>query len=139
MSLPYQLHVDMAMTHKRESLQSVLKEHHEFQTVPQYVARGDYLSFYFVDEPAYSERVDEVLTVYRSQATNDLVGFKIKGVSILAENVVNIFDLTDGIVELRLLFLNAVGLKGHRKHYYALSEKCGTVTLEVSEILRRAA
>ena len=41
---------------------------------------GDFLTVYFSDEDAYTRRIDDLVTVYYSELTNELIGCKIKGV-----------------------------------------------------------
>ena len=103
---------------------------------PHYVRAGDFVSIYFSQEIAVSRRVDDVLTVYRSESSGELIGCKIKGVSILAENVVNMFKIEEDSIEIRLLLLNAAGPRKPERFYYQLSEKCGTATLPLNEIRR---
>jgi hypothetical protein len=57
-----------------------------FRAVPHYFPLGDYLTLYVKEERCYAERVDDLLTVFLSIKTNEMVGFKIKGVRrLLAE------------------------------------------------------
>lgn len=51
-----------------------------FQESAHYFKEGDFVKYLFSDERCYSERVDELLTVYRSFAGDHLVGCKVKGV-----------------------------------------------------------
>jgi len=51
-----------------------------FAPKPMYSAQGDFLTFFFRDDDAYEKRVDDLLTIYLSESTNELVGCKIKGV-----------------------------------------------------------
>jgi hypothetical protein len=51
-----------------------------FKPEPMYSAQGDFLTFFFKDDDAYERRVDELLTIYLSESTDELVGCKIKGV-----------------------------------------------------------
>jgi hypothetical protein len=53
----------------------------KFTPEPMYSAQGDFLTFFFQDDDAYERRVDELLTIYLSESTDELVGCKIKGVS----------------------------------------------------------
>jgi hypothetical protein len=53
----------------------------EFKPEPMYSVQGDFLTYFFDDDDAFEKRVDELLTIYISESTNDLVGCKIKGVS----------------------------------------------------------
>jgi hypothetical protein len=56
-----------------------------FQPVPHYFAAEDFLTFYFRDERCFAKRVDDLLTVYLSTDSRELVGFKIKGVRHIIE------------------------------------------------------
>ena len=53
----------------------------EFRPHPYYSPDGDFLTFFLSDGDSIAKRVDELLTVYLSPQTNDLVGAKIKGVT----------------------------------------------------------
>src|SRR5437763_8978343 len=55
-------------------------ENKEFVPSPFYTPEGDSLMFYIKDEESYRERIDELLTVYRSINTNQIIGCQIKGV-----------------------------------------------------------
>ena len=54
-----------------------------FKSLPFYSKDGDFLTYYVDGSDHYEERIDNVLTVYRSFDSDELVGFKIKGVRIL--------------------------------------------------------
>lgn len=54
-----------------------------FHAEPSYNKAGDCLTYFFVDSAYYADRVDDVLTVYRSFDGDAIVGFQIKGVSAL--------------------------------------------------------
>lgn len=58
-----------------------------FQARPRYSAAGDCLFFYFHEDESWADRVDEILTVYRSFETKRVVGFKLKNVSLLKERL----------------------------------------------------
>lgn len=123
-----------------QALEKLRQTEVTFRSRPHFNATGDSLTLYFSDLPAYSQRIDSILTVYRSMESNEITGFKIKGVSLLAENVVNIFKIEDGEIEIRWLLLSALGTSlKPRSHYYDLGEKCGTIKISVEEILRKAA
>lgn len=51
-----------------------------FSPVPQYFHDGDFISVYFKEDEAHSNRINEWLTIYHSIETNEIVGCKIKGV-----------------------------------------------------------
>ncbi len=78
----------------------------EFRPVPQYFATGDFLTYYWANDRPLAERIDDQLTVYRSIATHEMVGFKIKGVKHLLETAGE-FGVTvdDGEVQLSFFFL----------------------------------
>lgn len=52
-----------------------------FLPFAEYNRDGDCIEFFLDPEPHYAERIDGLLTVYRSQQTNDIVGAQIKRVS----------------------------------------------------------
>ncbi len=53
----------------------------QFKPVATYDADGDCIEFFITPEPFYAERVDDLVTVYYSQETNEVIGSLIKGVS----------------------------------------------------------
>ena len=53
--------------------------------MPHYFPTGDYVTYYAKDERCYAERVDDLLTVFLSNETRELVGCKIKGVKRLLD------------------------------------------------------
>ncbi|MGB7195316.1 MAG: hypothetical protein WBD81_17820 [Collimonas pratensis] len=59
---------------------------------PWYNPDGDCIVYQMVDEAIIADRIDDVLTIYRSAITGNPVGYQIKGVAALAR----IFGL-DGI------------------------------------------
>lgn len=82
----------------------------QFSAKPYYSQHGDALIFYFKDDPSYGERVDSLLTVYRSMETNELVGCEIKGVRSILEKLGSFgVKITSPKVDLKLLFLGYLG------------------------------
>lgn len=73
---------------------------------PLYTVEGDSLMFYLKDEESFRQRIDDLLTVYRSFATNDIIGCQIKGVRRKLDEL-NKFrvTVTSEEVDLSLLFL----------------------------------
>jgi hypothetical protein len=90
-----------------ENLNEYLKEHgcQGFNPVPHYFADGDFVAYYFSNEPSYAQRVDDLLTVYRAFDTHKMVGCKIKGVRQILKTA-GAFNvaITDGQVRLALFF-----------------------------------
>ena len=58
-----------------------------FRPRPRHSPAGDCLFFYFREDESWADRVDELLTVYRAFATDRVVGFKLKNVSLLKEQL----------------------------------------------------
>src|ERR1041385_1975564 len=85
-----------------ENLTEYLQNHKRtgFKPVPQYFAHGDFLTYYFKDERCHAKRIEDLLTVYLSIATEELVGFKIKGVKHIINHAGN-FGVLVGANEIR--------------------------------------
>jgi hypothetical protein len=54
-----------------------------FTSQPWYNRDGDCIHYHWREDEFYRERLDDKLTVYRSQETREAVGFVIKGVAAL--------------------------------------------------------
>ena len=54
-----------------------------FDSAPRYNRAGDCLIFFLSNTDYYAERVDDILTVYRSFEPNEIVGLQIKGLEAL--------------------------------------------------------
>ena len=52
---------------------------------PWYNPDGDCIIYQMIDEAIVADRIDEVLTIYRSAITNKPIGYQIKGVVALAK------------------------------------------------------
>jgi hypothetical protein len=89
----------------------------KFTPKPYYSQSGDALIFYFKGDPSYGERVDALLTVYRSMENGELVGCEIKGVRSILEKLGGFgVNVASPKVDLRLLFFGYLGhsmLSGH--------------------------
>lgn len=69
-----------------ESLrQFVLREGGEpsYNAEPWYNAAGDCIEFHFKPDEFFADRVDSVITLYRSIAKDDIVGLQLKGIAAL--------------------------------------------------------
>lgn len=60
---------------------------------------GDFIEFVIKPDNFYAERVDDLLTVYRNEETNELVGSYIKSVSSFCKAVVKKYPMFAVIVE----------------------------------------
>src|SRR2546428_11080786 len=77
----------------------------KFTPRPHYIAEGDCLIFYFKDDESYAERVDELLTLYRSEKTGEVVGCEVKGIKCITKRLGEFgIQIKDNNVDLRLLF-----------------------------------
>jgi len=77
-----------------------------FRPCPLYVPEGDSLTFYLKDEDSYGERIDELLTIYKSTKTDEIVGCQIKGVRRKLKELQKFtVTLKDANLGLGLLFL----------------------------------
>lgn len=80
-----------------------------FKPTAYYDADGDCIEFLASPDPFYAERIDDLVTVYYSQDTHEIVGSLIKGVSHFYKSVLEKFpgfliELHDGRVQLKHLF-----------------------------------
>lgn len=77
-----------------------------FRARATYDPDGDCIEFLAKPDAFYAERVDDLVTVYYSQETEEVVGSLIKGVSNLLRDVPLLeIVITDGRVKLEHLFL----------------------------------
>lgn len=58
-----------------------------FRAEPWYNAHGDCLVYKMADEAAVAERIDDLLTLYRSAEDERPIGFQIKGVYALIQRL----------------------------------------------------
>ncbi len=84
----------------------------EFKPFATYDSDGDCTEFLTSGDTFYAERVDDLLTVYRSQDTGEVIGSLVKGVSglvrKLGKNLPGLrIEIQDGSVKLEHLFLLA--------------------------------
>jgi hypothetical protein len=133
------------MTTLKEFLQENQTEMKPFEPSPMYTPEGDSLMFYMKDEESYRERIDDLLTVYRSVETNEIIGCQIKGVRHKLEELSKfLVTLKSTELELGLLFLTYMAMASRDetiRHSYeflgAQAKKLGA-RLRPEEILRAA-
>jgi hypothetical protein len=107
-----------------------------FNARPHYFQDGDFVSYYFREDPAFEERIDELLTIYFSMDTGEMVGCKIKGVRRILQELGN-FSVTieGGNVTLGLLFVGAALVNPSQKgQYEKLGSEHGKVPLDPEEL-----
>jgi hypothetical protein len=88
---------------------------HAFSPSPWYNRTGDCVQFYFSQDESYAQRVDGILTVYRSlRDENEIVGCKIKGVLSLIKRFGDFnFQLHTGRISLSMLFIGSLAWGDH--------------------------
>lgn len=64
-------------------LKEYVKGTQTFLSEPWYNLAGDCISYKTADEAVVADRIDEILTVYRSVISDEPIGFKIKGVQAI--------------------------------------------------------
>lgn len=109
-----------------------------FAPRPYYGAEEDCLTFYFDNAESFARRVDDLLTLYLSVKTNELVGCQVKGVR---KNLKRLGDFGISVkhtkVRLDLFFHLLAYLAekpAQRKRYLELSERTGDLDLELDVI-----
>ena len=133
------------MTTLSQFLKESETETKAFAPSPLYTPEGDSLMFYMKDEESYRERIDELLTVYRSIETNEIIGCQIKGVRHKLDELSKFFvTVTSTELELGLLFLTYMAMASHdetvRHSYEFLGEQARNLgaRLRTKEILESA-
>jgi len=66
-----------------EYVRELCRKPRKFIPKPRYSPDGDFLSIVFHDEDYIAEAVDDVLTIYFSMDSSDIIGFKIKEASTI--------------------------------------------------------
>ena len=105
-----------------------------------YSKEGDFLTYYFCDEDFYADRIDDILTIYRTMDQADFVGFKLKGIRHLLDTLGD-FTLQvrdgDGALKLGMLFLAGMSLIEHPpvlEYYQRLANETKEILLRRDEL-----
>jgi len=115
----------------------------EFRPTAYYDADGDCIEFLARPDAFYEERVDDLVTVYYSQKTGEVIGSLIKGVSRLAKRLIErlpgfMITIEDGRIRLEHLFLAGMWLQQSEPQainvlaYKKLAEMAERTSVEVS-------
>ena len=80
-----------------------------FKATATYDSDGDCIEFLASPDPFYAERIDDLITVYYSQESNEIIGSQIKGVSKFCRAVMRQMpgfkiEVHDGRVSLEHIF-----------------------------------
>jgi len=110
----------------------------KFRPHPHYYRDSDSLTFFFKDEDAVARRVDELLTVYVSAASEELVGAKIKGVQQILSTLGS-FGVTikDAGLTLGMLFLAGMAVSrelASKSEYIRIGEFVKSVPIDLEEL-----
>jgi len=86
----------------------IVEKAEPFKPEADYDPDGNCIEFIVKPDDFYAERVDDLLTVYYSEETKDIIGCLIKGVSAFCKRLVEklpgfAFEIEDGRVRLGLL------------------------------------
>lgn len=110
-----------------------------FTPRPYYGEAEDSLTVYFDNAESYARRVDELLTVFLSLKTDDLVGFQVKGVR---KNLKRLGDFGIAIKHGKIrcgLFFHLLAFLAEkpeqRKSYFNLSEQTKHLDLELQGLV----
>lgn len=76
-----------------------------FTPYVEFHEEADAITAYFKDEPDFSRRLTDHVTLYLSQANQEIVGCRIKGVRDILENLPNYLTIDHDSVRLSMLFL----------------------------------
>ncbi len=83
---------------------------------------ADALTVYLEGDPDYSERLTEHVTLYRSLATNEPVGCRIKGIAGILEDLPNYIHVDHLGIKLSAIFLPFRGSASSEKARAALND-----------------
>lgn len=111
-----------------------------FTAIPHYSPEGDCVTYFVKPDRCIADRIDELVTVYHSMKTNELVGCTIKGVHRILSTLGNFgVSVEDGEVSLGLFFMAAAVMNPAQKpRYKELGKGMGSARVKSAE-LRRAA
>jgi len=77
----------------------------QFSPYATYDADGDCVRFFISPDPYYAERIDNLVTVYRSVETDEIIGSLIKDVSRICEKSAEFaIEIVDGKIRLKHIF-----------------------------------
>lgn len=128
----------------------VAKPAADFKPTASYDADGDCIEFLAKPDPFYGERIDDLVTVYYSQRTGEVIGSFIKDVSNLARKLAErlpgfLITIEDGRIRLEHLFLAGMWLQESEPQemrilaYKKLAEIAERTSVDVSAEACRAA
>jgi len=128
-----------------ESLKEYIKNHpaRGFRSQPHYFQEGDFVAYYIKEDVAYEERIGELVTIYRSMKSNEMVGCKIKGLKRIMKTLGDFGMLRvmikDGKVSLGLLFMGAaLANPGCQEEYGKYGKSFVDVPVDLAQLPKAA-
>ena len=93
-----------------ETVMRLAQPQEPFQPTATYDPDGDCIEFLVQPDPFYAERIDDLVTVYYSQETQEVIGSLIKGVGRFCREILEKIpgfriEIRDGKVSLEHIFL----------------------------------
>lgn len=119
-----------------------------FSPVPQYFEDGDFVTYFVKSTLFYAVRVDPLLTVYRDEETDEIVGYKIKSVRYLLNEMKEFgYDTmersySNGDLQLSLLFIAAATTaqdQSSKVKYQEMAKMSRGVSIPLDQIFAQAA
>ncbi len=105
-----------------------------FRPYVDYNRASDAANFYFKPDADYSERLTDHVTLFRSIATKELVGCRIKGIAGIMADLPNFIEVGHDGIELRVLFLPFTGEdEAVRRQMAELAKAAGGLKLETAD------
>jgi hypothetical protein len=100
----------MSNEHFAQHVLQLAKSAQPFKPTATYDRDGDCIEFLVKPDPFYAERMDDLVTVYYSQETNEIIGSLIKGVTPFCQKTLKKLPgfriiILDGRVKLEHIFL----------------------------------
>ena len=123
-----------------QDLREYLETHtpQAFRPVPHYFPQGDFVTYYFRNDRCYSQRLDDIVTLFLAFETHELVGCKIKSVKHILQTAGD-FGVTvaEGDVQLGLFFFIGAARardESQKRRYEELRRVARTVILDRREL-----
>src|SRR5438093_9338139 len=97
-----------------------------FKPKPYVCADSDTLTLYFENTPSFAERIDNELTVFKSFAYGELVGFELKGILPKMKELGRLIHVTAKTPKIHvklLLLIYMAEVKENRESYQEIADR----------------
>jgi hypothetical protein len=98
----------------------------EFKSEPYLCADSDTLTLYFENTPSFAQRIDDELTVFKSFANDELIGFELKGILPKMRELARMIHMTASTPKISIkliLLIYLAEVTEHRESYQGLVQK----------------